>query len=229
MLLTQSDLLFDDPFAFMVLAIAVIVSLVVGISVHEFSHAAAATALGDPTSSRLGRLTLNPKAHLDPAGSVMLLVAGFGWGRPVPVNTGRLRGDRRGMAAVSVAGPVSNLVLALLVGMVFQAGLLEAGDFSRTALRTLDPLAWLTLIATYSVLLNMILAAFNLLPLFPLDGGNILRGVAPRQWLPAVSRLERVGPVLLIGAIGLSVLTNVSVLGFFFDPVLDLAWRLISV
>ena len=223
MLLVNRELLFDDPFAFVVLLVAVSVSLLIGITVHEFSHALAANRLGDMTATDRGRLTLNPKAHLDPTGTLMLLIAGFGWGRPVPVDLRRLRNGRRGMAIVSAAGPASNVVLALGFALLFQVGLVTQGDFSREALRTLDPLAWATLVATYSVLLNLILAAFNLLPIAPLDGGGILTGIVPRPWLPAIAKVQRYGPFVLVGVIGFSLLTGVSVLGFLFGPVLDLA------
>ena len=100
MLLAGQDLLRDDPFGFFALLSAVAVALLLSISIHESSHAAVASGLGDPTARRLGRLTLNPRAHLDPLGTLMLLVVGFGWGRPVPVNVRALRNGRRGMAAV---------------------------------------------------------------------------------------------------------------------------------
>ena len=228
MLLARSDLLLDDPFAFFVLILAVAVSLLIGITFHEAAHAYSANKLGDPTAARLGRITLNPKSHLDPTGTVMLLVAGFGWGKPVPVNPLRLWNGRRGVAIVSAAGPATNLLLALAFASLFQVGLLEAGDFSRAELRTLDPGAWLNIIATYSVLLNLILAAFNLLPLPPLDGGGVLAGVVPREWLPAVTWLQRVGPIVLIAVIGLSILTDLNPLGFVFGPVIDFAGFLMS-
>ena len=228
MLLTGSDLLLDDPLAFFVRLLAVAVSLLIGITFHEAAHAYSANKLGDPTAARLGRITLNPKAHLDPTGTVMLLVAGFGWGKPVPVNPLRLWNGRRGVAIVSAAGPATNLLLALAFASLFQVGLLEAGDFSRADLRTLDPGAWLNIIATYSVLLNLILAAFNLLPLPPLDGGGVLAGVVPREWLPAVAWLQRVGPIVLIAVIGLSILTDLNPLGFLFAPVIDFAGFLMA-
>lgn len=227
MLLTQSDLLLDDPFAFFVLLVAVGISLLIGISFHEAAHAYSANALGDSTAARLGRITLNPKAHLDPTGTVMLLIAGFGWGKPVPVNPFRLR-SRNSMAIVSAAGPLANLMLAISFAMLFQFGILEAGGFTREELRTVSPTAWLNLIGAYGVSLNLILAAFNLLPLPPLDGGGILSGIAPERWLPAVDALQRVGPILLIGVIGISFLTPISPLGFIFGPVLDLAHVLVS-
>ncbi len=227
MLLAFRDVLLDDPFAFFALLVAVAVSLTIGITFHEFAHAFTASRLGDPTAARLGRLTLNPRAHLDPTGTIMLLIAGFGWGRPVPVDPRRLWNGRRGMAIVSAAGPASNVVLALAFALAFQLGIVTSGGgVFIGALKELDPVAWATDIATYSVLLNLVLAAFNLLPIAPLDGGGILTGILPRPWLPAVAKLQRYGPVVLIGIVGLTFLTDINVLGFLFGPVLDLAARL---
>ena len=223
MLLAGQDLLRDDPFGFFALLSAVAVALLLSISIHEFSHAAIADGLGDPTARRLGRLTLNPKAHLDPLGTIMLLVVGFGWGRPVPVNTRALRNGRRGMAAVSLAGPVSNLVLAFAVAALFQAGVLSLDSIDRGALGRFDLGAWVSLVGWYAVLLNLILAAFNLIPLAPLDGSGILRGIVPRAWLPALRRAEVYGPLVLIVVIGLQIFGNVAVLGFVFGPVIEFA------
>ncbi len=219
MLLANSSLLLNDPFAFFTFILVVALSLLIGITVHEASHAYCASRLGDPTAARLGRITLNPRAHLDPAGSLMLLVAGFGWGKPVPVDPMRLWRGRRGVAIVSAAGPASNLLLALALAALFQAGLLSVDSFSRAELQTLDFGAWINIIATYSVLLNLLLAAFNLLPLPPLDGGGILAGVVPRDWLPAVDWLQRIGPIVLIAVIALTILTNLSPLSFLFGSV----------
>ena len=223
MLLFNADLLLDDPMAFVVFMSAIAIALLVGITVHEASHAAAASYQGDQTAARLGRLTLNPAAHLDRAGTIMLLVVGVGWGKPVPVNPLRLRNGRRGMALVSFAGPASNVVLAFLFAALFQLGLVSLDDITRSALRSVTTGEWLALIAFFGVLLNLILAVFNLLPIPPLDGGGILAGLAPRQWLPAVAKLQQVGPLLLIGIIGTTYLTGTSVLSFIFDPVRELA------
>ena len=221
MLLAQTDLLLDDPFAFFVLITCISLSLIIGITFHEASHAFIARKLGDPTSMRLGRITLNPKAHLDPAGTIMLLILGFGWGKPVPVDPRNLRFGRQGLAIVSLAGPAANVLIALGLALLFQVGLLEAGDFSRAELRTLNIPAWGNIVATYSILLNLILAAFNLLPLGPLDGAGILSGIVPRNWLHLVDNFERLGLILLILIIGLSVLTDLNPLGFVFQPVLQ--------
>ena len=223
MLLANSDLLFDAPRAFFVWMSAVSAALLIGVTFHEFSHAFAANQQGDLTATRLGRLTLNPKAHLDPAGTVMLFIVGFGWGKPVPVDPRRLRSGRLGMAIVSAAGPAANVVLALAFALLFQSGLLEPSNFNRSALGAIDVLGWLTLVATLSVLLNLILAVFNLLPVPPLDGGGILAGIAPRALLPAVAKLQVIGPIVLLVVIGLSILTDYSPLSFIFGPVLDFA------
>lgn len=228
MLLSNFDLLLSDPLSYVTLLVAVGVSLLAGITVHEWAHAASAAAQGDRTAQRLGRLTLNPKAHLDPTGTVMLLIAGFGWGKPVPYNPRALRTGRAGVALVSAAGPLSNVCLALAFAAVLRSGVLSPHDVSRDALRALDAQAWAALVATYSVTLNLVLAVFNLLPLAPLDGSGVLAGLAPRRWLPVVQRLEIIGPVVLIAIIGGGIAFRWSPLGFLFDPVIRFADTLIG-
>jgi Zn-dependent protease len=229
MLIFNSRLLLDDPYAFVVLMAAVATSLVVGITFHEFAHAFAANRQGDLTATRLGRLTLNPRAHLDPTGAVVFLAAGFGWGKPVPVNPVRLRNGRLGMAIVSAAGPASNVVLALALASLFQAGLLTPVQvITVTALHPADLAAAVSLVATLAVQLNLVLAVFNLLPIPPLDGGGILAGIAPRPWLGAVAKLQQIGPAVLIAIVGTSMLTGGRVLGTIFGPVVNAARFLIS-
>lgn len=228
MLLSGTALLFDDPFAFLALGLAVIISLVAGITIHECSHAVSARALGDDTAAMMGRITLNPRSHLDPVGSLLLLIAGFGWGKPVPVNPDHIRGGRLGMAFVAAAGPLSNMVLAALLGVLFQIGILESGSFTRSSLQSLDPAAWIVFIASYCVLLNLVLAAFNLLPIHPLDGGNILAGIMPRSMLPLVQTLQTFGPIVLVIVVMLSLATDISVLSFLFGPIMSLADYLVG-
>ncbi len=223
MLLFNSDLLFNDPFAFTVLIVSVLLALVTGITVHEFAHAVAATLRGDLTAQRLGRLTLSPKAHLSPAGTVMLLIVGFGWGKPVPVNIFRLRGGRRALAFVSAAGPVSNVALAFMIAALFQIGALSVDEISRDALTSFNLRAWASIAGSYAVQLNLILAVFNLLPVPPLDGGGILAGIAPRGLLPAVRRLEKIGPVVLIAILLSTYITDFNILGTIFAPVIHLS------
>ena len=228
MLLFNTDLLLDDPLAFMVLMSTVAAALLVGITFHEAAHAYAAKLQGDLTATRLGRLTLNPKAHLDPAGTALLFIVGFGWGKPVPVNPYNLRSGRRGMAFVSAAGPASNVVLAIVIGAVFQLGFLSPVELTYATLRSIDIVGWVTLVAVFSVLLNLILAIFNLLPIAPLDGGGILGGIAPSRWLPAVASIQRFGPVVLLLVVASSFVGNFSVLGYLFAPARDLADVLIG-
>ena len=222
MLLAGRDLLFNDPFGFALLFGAVAAALLISISVHEASHAAAALSLGDATAKRQGRLTLNPRAHLDPTGTAMLLLAGFGWGKPVPVNVAALRNGDRSMALVSFAGPGSNVLLALAFAFVFRVGVLDTSGVG------LSLGGWLALVAFYSVTLNLILAVFNLLPIAPLDGAAILRGVVPGDWLPAVQRLEKAGPIILLVVIGLQLLGVADILGIIFDPAIAFAGALIG-
>ena len=218
MLLAGIQGLFDDPFRAVVVLVAVAVSLLIAITFHEASHAITAQRLGDDTAARLGRVTLNPKRHLDPAGTVMLLVMGFGWGKPVPVNPSRLRTGRTGMAMVSAAGPMANVALAVGFALLFRIGVLD-GSITRDELQSLSPVAWANLIAWYGVALNLLLAVFNLLPLPPLDGGGILQGIAPRSFRPAVVQLQRFGPIVLIALIALTFVTDIDPLGYVFRPV----------
>jgi len=156
--------------------VALLIALVFGISVHEFAHAAAATWLGDPLPGRQGRLTLAPAAHLDVMGSLMFLIGGFGWGKPVQYNPYALRASPRvGPAIVAIAGPISNIILAVIVAIVIR--LLSFG------LGTVEfPLAVVSALFYLSVNIvyyNLILSLFNLIPVFPLDGFTILQGLLP--------------------------------------------------
>ncbi|MBI4202081.1 MAG: site-2 protease family protein, partial [Chloroflexi bacterium] len=128
MLFSSIDLLLNDPLTFLkvfpVILAAIGSALLLGITVHEASHALVAFRLGDYTAKRLGRLTLNPQRHLDPTGALMLVIVGFGWGKPVPVNPYYLAGGRKGLALVSAAGPISNLISASLLAIPFKLDLL---------------------------------------------------------------------------------------------------------
>jgi len=171
-----------------------LITLVLALTIHELAHAVVATRLGDPTASLMGRLSLNPLRHLDPLGSLMLVAVGFGWAKPVPVNPNNLRpGPRAGMGIVSAAGPTANLLLAALAALPFALGLVGPEFFPRTRLLP-TPAFFLT----QFVIINIILAVFNLLPLAPLDGekvvGSLLRGSAARTF----DQLQRYGPLILI-------------------------------
>ena len=177
----------DDPQLFFAFVIAVIV----GITFHEFSHAAVATLQGDQTARSQGRLTLNPISHLDPLGSIALIVAGFGWGRPVPFSPMHLHNRRLGAALVGLAGPAANFVLALasVVALrVLYAGALGGFEVNFTV-RLLEML----------VVLNVILGVFNLLPIPPLDGSRLLSIFLPPSRQNIVYFLDQYGIFLLLG------------------------------
>jgi Zn-dependent protease len=179
-------LLRDEPQLFAAFVIAVIV----GITFHEFSHAAVASLQGDQTARSQGRLTLNPLSHLDPLGSIALIVAGFGWGRPVPVTPSRLRNRRFGHVMVGLAGPAANFVLALISVIALRIAYPPADltfDVNFT-LRLLDTL----------VAVNVILGVFNLLPIPPLDGSTLLSILLPPSRQNIVRFLEQYGIFLLL-------------------------------
>jgi len=217
MLLWNLDLLRDDPKAFLALIVVVAFSLLIAITVHEFSHGLMAYRLGDPTAKRMGRLSLNPVKHLDPLGTLMLLLVGFGWGKPVPINPGYFRmNPRRGMALSAFAGPLSNLALAAVLGVIVRAGAVDwHSPWQYQPFLIWDP-SWVAAdIIGYVILFNIILAVFNLIPVPPLDGFNIAVGVLPRRQAEAMARLEKYGPLLLLVIIFLSYFT-----GFLWDILL---------
>ena len=168
-------LLFQNPILFITLFTALVFSL----SLHEFAHAFAAVKLGDPTPKQAGRLTLNPLAHLDPVGTLLLLVAGFGWAKPVPINPNYMKDSKKGSAIVSIAGPGINFVLAALSAL-----LLSLLGFSGGFLTFSGGL--LSSFLYYFALYNTGLGIFNLLPISPLDGFKFVRGILPEnlawQW-----------------------------------------------
>ncbi|MBI1801770.1 MAG: site-2 protease family protein [Chloroflexi bacterium] len=193
----------------------VLLVILISIDVHEFSHAWAATWLGDPTPELQGRLTLNPAAHLDPLGTLMIVISsfsgfGFGWGRPVQVNAARLRyGPAVGMGIVAAAGPLSNLLIALITSLGYR--LLGCSlVFNRGAMCDMF---------TTFVFINVVLALFNLIPLFPLDGFRIvlaiLRLFRGRTAIELGYRLESTaayGPMLFILLIMADQVLHVSIL-----------------
>ncbi len=178
------DLLFSNPIAFAILAAVLIASL----AIHEFAHAWTADHLGDPTPRSQGRVTLNPLAHLDPLGSIALLLIGFGWGKPVLFDPYNLKNPVKDAALIALAGPASNLIIATLFAIALKLGLLSfLGMFGASA------------IATLIISLNVMLAIFNLVPVFPLDGEKILVALLPRTTAIEYSQfMRRYGMIVLI-------------------------------
>lgn len=195
-------------------AIASLIAIVIAISVHEFSHAWAAYVQGDTTAKDLGRLTINPLKHLDIVGTLLLVVAGFGWGKPVPFNPYNLKNQRFGPLLVSLAGPASNLVLAAIFGLLLKALVMTSG-------LTLENGLGVFLFSL--VIINIILAIFNLIPVPPLDGSKILYAFLPARSLGAVMAFERWGSYLLIFVI----IFAGSLFGAFFDTVVMWVYSLI--
>lgn len=166
------------------------------ITMHEVAHGWVAERFGDPTARLLGRLTLNPLKHLDPIGTLLLFFIGFGWARPVPVNPGNLRDPRRNMLWVALGGPIANLGLALLSALVLRGlGGLPTGPMGSIEAMVLEPL---TLMAAFSLYINVVLAVINLMPVPPLDGGRVLIGLLPQKTAAVVARLEPFGFFIVI-------------------------------
>ncbi|TRD12064.1 site-2 protease family protein [Erythrobacter insulae] len=200
-----------------ILALVLIPCLVVAIVFHEVAHGYAAKLLGDTTASRLGRLTLNPIPHVDPVGT--LLVPGFlalfggpvfGWAKPVPVNKHLLNNPRYGMMAVAAAGPASNFVIALVAAILFGLFAPEAARFgveegySMLIVDEGGDIRPLTSMLYYSILMNVFLGLFNLLPIPPFDGSHIVGGLLPASMRAQWEKLQQVGMFLFIGLIAAS-------------------------
>jgi len=160
------------------------------LTVHEYFHAWTALRFGDPTARDMGRLTLNPLAHLDLFGTIMMFASGFrfGWAKPVPVNPHNLREPRKADFWISIAGPLSNMGLAFIFGMLFR--------IASTLGMNLPEAVYLFLF--FSVMINVSLAFFNLIPVFPLDGSHILRSILPPRYQSTIDQIDRIGPFVLI-------------------------------
>ncbi|HKJ69650.1 MAG TPA: site-2 protease family protein [bacterium] len=180
---------------------------------HEYSHGWVANRLGDPTAKNAGRLTLNPLSHLDPIGTIMLFIVHFGWAKPVPVNPVNLQDPKRDMLWVSLAGPGSNMLLALAFGLVVR--LLGMSGFG--ALSAGIPQA-IQLMLVYGVIINLALAAFNLIPIPPLDGSKILHAVLPYEYEQQYAQFEQYGPILLVGLVMIGMFGNFSIFGAVLRP-----------
>jgi Zn-dependent protease len=224
MLFGSYPLLLENPAAFVRLAVLVIFALLTAITVHEFSHALLATLLGDGTARRLGRLSLNPIRHLDPAGTVLILVAGFGWGKPVPVNHHHLTRGPLGMSIVAAAGPLSNMVLAFLVAIPIKLGLLvwSSPSLTRSTFVMGGGLReGLSDIVALVIFFNLLLGVFNLIPLPPLDGSKVLGGLLPRQYAASYERFQQYGPVILIGIVLMDAVFRLGILWSVMGPIVS--------
>lgn len=205
------SLLFQNPLVFIVLAVCLVFSL----SFHEFAHAFIANKLGDPTAKNFGRLTLNPLAHLDPFGTLTLLLAGVGWGKPVPFNPSYLKNPQRDGALIAFAGPGSNFLMALLAAGLFHlVGFIGLPAFINAFLHT---------ILYIFISLNLSLGFFNLLPFNPLDGFKVVLGFLPSnlaiQWI----QTQNWGIYILLL---LLITQQVSAI---LDPLLNFSFKLLGI
>jgi Zn-dependent protease len=205
-----------DPQILLVKALAVVVMLGVAFPIHEFAHALAAYRLGDGTAKLMGRLTLNPAAHFDPMGGLLLAITvlltpfGFGWAKPTPYNPMNLQGGRWGEAIVGIAGPISNLILAIAAALPLRYILatgMDAGIF--------------TPFLSFFVTINLVLMLFNLIPIPPLDGSKVLYAfLNPRTVWRVRPMLEQYGLVILLGAMLLPIFGGQTLVGVVFSEVL---------
>ena len=182
--------------------------LIFSLCFHEFSHGYIAYKLGDHTAARNGRLTLNPLAHLDLIGSLMILFVGFGWAKPVPVNPVNFSNPRIDMMKVAFAGPASNLILAFTGGLIMRlvniVGLLQSEMFIQTLY--------------FFIFINISLAVFNMIPVAPLDGSQIFGNMISKNNPELAWKLQMYGPKILMGIILIGMVTPFSVLGFLMMP-----------
>jgi Zn-dependent protease len=187
------------------LAIAMLLGFAIGIVLHEAAHASSAYLLGDDTAYRYGRVTLNPAAHLDVLGSLMLVMVGFGWGRPVPVEQSKLRGGKWGSVAVAFAGPAANLAIVALCAV-----LIRLQPFQGKLL--LYPIIGIAFV-------NALLFVFNLIPIPPLDGAKVLFPFLPRSLDGFVNFMNQYGPYVLLALVLLTFLPGISPISFLLVPV----------
>ena len=192
--------------------VLLIPALVFSLSFHEFAHAWMAYRLGDSTAARMGRLTLNPMSHLDPIGSLALLLMGFGWAKPVPVDPRYLENPSQDMVKVAAAGPISNIILAIIAALVLR--LLFDSDLLSNSVKTFFIIF---------MQINITLAVFNLLPVSPLDGSQILSPFLEKQFGPdIVWKMQLYGPRFLFIIIIISMVTDIHIFSFIITRIFNL-------
>lgn len=180
--------------------IYVLPGILLALTVHEFSHGYVAYLIGDSTAKNSGRLTLNPIAHIDPLGFIMLMFAGFGWAKPVPVNPYLFDIDRRkGTMLVSLAGPASNIIMAILLTLIFALVIRFTGSLNNVVQQ----------LFVSAISINLVLAVFNLFPIPPLDGSKIVMSLFPSRFEQTFHELERYSFILLIALLFLGVIRRI--------------------
>ena len=187
--------------------------ILLALTFHEYAHAYVAHRFGDDTAKQNGRLSLNPLRHLDPLGTIMIFLVHFGWAKPVPVNPYRLKNPKKDMLWISAAGPLSNMILALISGLLLRFLFAAAGMPDQNSLMSL-----VMFMLIMSLQINLALAVFNILPIAPLDGSKILAGLLPARYENAIAQLERYGPFVLIGLIIIGRVADIPILGALIWP-----------
>jgi Zn-dependent protease len=196
------QLLLHDPLAFVLVALPLLYSIII----HEVAHGWVADKMGDSTARWMGRLSLDPRKHIDPMGTIMLFLFGFGWAKPVPVNFGNLRDFRKGLIFVSAAGIAANILLAFLAAFIYSQ-LMP------------DPSGSLSQVLRAFFRINVMLAAFNLIPIPPLDGSKILMGFTSRRFQHSLAELEPYGFYIILGLLWLGILDR---------PIAFIQWMITS-
>ncbi len=208
-----------------------LVALLIALTFHEASHALVATWLGDPTPKKMGRLSLNPFAHLEPLGALMILLIGLGWGKPVRIDAEKLKpGPKLGMALVAVAGPITNLLLAALFVIPLRLKWFPLYGDIRIPLSFLPlgvPALYVGMgpLLQWIVTLSLLLAIFNLIPLNPLDGSRLWEIILPTRWYYQIARFELIGLVIILGLIISDRFLGTNILIGFLGPPVDFLFR----
>jgi Zn-dependent protease len=195
--------------------------IVFSLTVHEYFHAWTANRFGDPTAKNMGRLSLNPLVHLDFFGTLMLFLSQFrfGWAKPVPVNPANLRNYRHNNLWISAAGPLSNIGMAFIAGTIFR---IMNGMEMLGSVEAFDMLLFL------AIMINMSLAFFNLLPVYPLDGSHIFRSILPEEYGPVLDKIQRVSPIILIFLIISGPMFGTSIIWMILGPFIKIAVMIVS-
>lgn len=186
--------MFDLDLKFLLIFVPVILF---SLTIHEYAHAYIANKLGDDTAKRLGRLTLNPLKHLDPIGTILLLLVHFGWAKPVPVDPRNFKDPKKDMLYVAIAGPISNIITAIISGILLKFivfNLASSGAFGAYTLPLIQFLVWM-------IFIGVVLAVFNMLPIPPLDGSRVLYGLLPDHLANSIKKIETYGILIVFGII----------------------------